>query len=297
MLPVTLPSRRSDRPRRRAVLLSAAAAALLVVVPQTGFIGIFGPEGNDERPPPPKGVADQRDGITGVLGKYRVKESDGDDGLGLAYRASKTSNDFAEGGARWGEIVEGIDEGDGWLRVPPGERFLPIRADGQQMISIVDEKDLPKVDKNKEEDWRDTAFAKQQQKLAARRAQADPNRKMTAQEILLRQRKKAVWRAMSTRSSESVLSTGEIQDGREIKVQLSKPLGINFLEINPNDPCGALIGEIAEGGSAAESGRLNIGDVLVEVDGERVQGMPLEEAIQPLMAKEGEFTLTFFRID
>jgi len=51
---------------------------------------------------------------------------------GIAYRQSKDSADKLKEVAKWGDIVEGVDEGDGWLRV--GDKFLPMTHDGKPMI-------------------------------------------------------------------------------------------------------------------------------------------------------------------
>lgn len=58
---------------------------------------------------------------------------------GLAYRNSKDSDDKDLGQiVKWGSTVSGIDEGDGWLRVPrdDGDRFLPFTRGGKAVLSV-----------------------------------------------------------------------------------------------------------------------------------------------------------------
>lgn len=58
---------------------------------------------------------------------------------GVSYRYSKKLEDKVKtrqsGPARWGDIVEGIDEGDGWLKV--GEYYLPMTYEGKPVITPV----------------------------------------------------------------------------------------------------------------------------------------------------------------
>eukprot|EP00929_Paragymnodinium_shiwhaense_P116139 TRINITY_DN8541_c0_g2_i2.p1 TRINITY_DN8541_c0_g2~~TRINITY_DN8541_c0_g2_i2.p1 ORF type:complete len:490 (-),score=74.10 TRINITY_DN8541_c0_g2_i2:368-1837(-) len=57
----------------------------------------------------------------------------------LAYRLSKRLDDRDSHGtgAKWGSVVTGVDEGDGWLRV--GDRFLPIELQGRYVLTPLPE--------------------------------------------------------------------------------------------------------------------------------------------------------------
>jgi len=57
---------------------------------------------------------------------------------GVAYRYSKKESDKVRaepGPAKWGAIVEGIDEGDGWLKV--GKFYLPMKYNGIPVVTLV----------------------------------------------------------------------------------------------------------------------------------------------------------------
>jgi len=57
---------------------------------------------------------------------------------GLGFRKSKDLNDKDLGNiASWGSIVQGIDVGDGWLKVPQdvGDRFLPFTVGGKTVLN------------------------------------------------------------------------------------------------------------------------------------------------------------------
>lgn len=57
---------------------------------------------------------------------------------GVAYRYSKSETDKVKneaGPAKWGDIVDGIDEGDGWLKV--GQYYLPMTYHGIPVITAV----------------------------------------------------------------------------------------------------------------------------------------------------------------
>lgn len=62
------------------------------------------------------------------------------DAPGIAYRFSKNSMDKAkpavQPAARWDEIVEGVDEGDGWLKVE--HYYLPMMHQGVPIITLVE---------------------------------------------------------------------------------------------------------------------------------------------------------------
>lgn len=55
---------------------------------------------------------------------------------GVAYRFSKSLVDkVKEAPAKWNDVVEGIDEGDGWLKV--GHYYLPMKYDGIPVITPI----------------------------------------------------------------------------------------------------------------------------------------------------------------
>merc|ERR1719444_274903 len=79
-----------------------------------------------------------------VLCKFKVDPSKLDAKAqkrpGLAYRSAKSEADKVKGGshpspAKFGDIVEGVDEGDGWVRV--GEYFLPMMCKGVPVLVLV----------------------------------------------------------------------------------------------------------------------------------------------------------------
>jgi hypothetical protein len=264
--------------RRRAnapgLLLAAGAAALVLnlCASPTTFFGPGGPEPVSEN-----------------ARAYRLDNSKlQSPGGGVSYRNSKNEGDMAQDGAPWDTVVMGEETGDGWLKI--GDKYLPMTSGGVPIL-------VPATDEDGRQDWKDEAWKRQQMRLQARRQRASPDFQMSAEEKLLRQRKKAVWKVMSTRDSEGLLQADgrDIEDGRLITVELSKPLGINFMEIDPNNPCGALIGELAAGMSAAQADTLDIGDVLVSVNGKNIYGKPMDEAVQPIIDAEGEIKLVFFR--
>jgi len=55
----------------------------------------------------------------------------------LGYRNTKDVTDKSEiiAGPKWGDVVEGTDEGDGWLKV--GQHFLPMSLDGKRVVASV----------------------------------------------------------------------------------------------------------------------------------------------------------------
>lgn len=287
----SVPRTRTSAPwaLRLATLISVGTTAWLLRRDDSGDLrGFFkgiGMEVSSEDVKPPENARSYR------VDNSRLRSTS----PGLGYRGSKNDDDKVKGeGADWEDIITGVDEGDGWLRVS-NDRYLPFEQKGALVL-------IPVEADGEESDWKDAAFRRQMQRVADMQQKMDPRRKKTPQEILEEQRRKAVWKAMAERSTEQVFDKdfgmgATQQDGSYIKVTLEKPLGINFLEVNPNQPCGAMIGDIAEGMSAKESGKLQIGDLLVKVEGIIVQGQPLEEGIQPIIETEGSVELTFFRAD
>lgn len=63
------------------------------------------------------------------------------DTAGLGYRQSKDFNDKAVSPTghpeclEWNDVVQGVNEGDGWLRVGP-DRFLPMTLEGKPVLQI-----------------------------------------------------------------------------------------------------------------------------------------------------------------
>jgi len=58
--------------------------------------------------------------------------------LGVLFRFSKdvSDRDCWSQGPQWGEIISGVDQGDGWVKV--GCRYLPIMLDGKQILTPVE---------------------------------------------------------------------------------------------------------------------------------------------------------------
>ena len=79
-------------------------------------------------------------------------------------------------------------------------------------------------------------------------------------------------------------------------VELSKPMGIAFVE-NANDCLGLVIDEVLPTGSAAASEKgLVSGDQLVAVDSTLVLGVEFDTGLEAIKASTGDTTkLTFFR--
>lgn len=57
---------------------------------------------------------------------------------GLAYRSRKSVGAITgKVIARWGEVVHGVEAGDGWLKV--GSNFLPMQVDGKVVVTRTSE--------------------------------------------------------------------------------------------------------------------------------------------------------------
>jgi len=82
-----------------------------------------------------------------------------------------------------------------------------------------------------------------------------------------------------------------------VTVKLSKPLGIEFIENTVNEGGGVMVGEVRPGYSAFDSGSVKSGYHLIAADDTPVYGLPFEEAIRPIVDKEGPVKLTFFAGD
>eukprot|EP00929_Paragymnodinium_shiwhaense_P064357 TRINITY_DN32226_c0_g1_i1.p1 TRINITY_DN32226_c0_g1~~TRINITY_DN32226_c0_g1_i1.p1 ORF type:complete len:1694 (-),score=362.69 TRINITY_DN32226_c0_g1_i1:46-5127(-) len=61
---------------------------------------------------------------------------------GLHFRSEKSLNAKRNRAVRWGSIVRGVCDGDGWLRV--GEEYLPLSYNGKPLLTLVkDDAELP----------------------------------------------------------------------------------------------------------------------------------------------------------
>jgi len=57
-----------------------------------------------------------------VLDNARLKATT----TGIGHRRSKSEDDYCEGGTKWGEVVRGVDCGDGWLMLWGSGKYLPM---------------------------------------------------------------------------------------------------------------------------------------------------------------------------
>jgi len=53
---------------------------------------------------------------------------------GMRHRRSKDDHDLAVTGSRWGDRIQGVDCGDGWIYVPDSETYLPVNVRGHQVM-------------------------------------------------------------------------------------------------------------------------------------------------------------------
>jgi len=97
----------------------------------------------------PSRAAHSEEPVAGKLGLHKPTETTGrymiDNSIlqipsrpGVAYRYTKSETDKVKneaGPAKWGDIVDGIDEGDGWLKV--GQYYLPMTYRGIPVITAV----------------------------------------------------------------------------------------------------------------------------------------------------------------
>lgn len=97
----------------------------------------------------PSRAAHSEEPVAGKLGLHKPTETTGrymiDNSIlqipnrpGVAYRYTKSETDKVKneaGPAKWGDIVDGIDEGDGWLKV--GQYYLPMTYRGIPVITPV----------------------------------------------------------------------------------------------------------------------------------------------------------------
>ena len=80
-----------------------------------------------------------------------------------------------------------------------------------------------------------------------------------------------------------------------VTVELGKPMGIVFEE-NDADFGGIFVQSLKEGGIAAEDETVQVGDQLVAVAGEKVSGLPFDDALGKIIDAEGDkVKLVFFR--
>jgi len=82
-----------------------------------------------------------------------------------------------------------------------------------------------------------------------------------------------------------------------VTIQLEKPMGIEFVENPRQEGGGVVVGEVRPGYSAHATGVIRTGYHLVVADDTPVFGLPFEEAIRPIIEKEGPVKLTFFMGD
>jgi len=80
-------------------------------------------------------------------------------------------------------------------------------------------------------------------------------------------------------------------------VILQKPMGIEFVENPEGEGGGAMIMSVKPGSPAANCGMLAPGAHLVAANDKLVYGLPFEEALEPIIEKDGAARLTFFMGD
>mmetsp|Transcript_4743 Transcript_4743/g.12742 ORF Transcript_4743/g.12742 Transcript_4743/m.12742 type:complete len:249 (-) Transcript_4743:72-818(-) len=79
-----------------------------------------------------------------------------------------------------------------------------------------------------------------------------------------------------------------------VTLTLEKPLGIQFEENSEEEGLGAAVEEVKPGYSAFATGLVRSGYQLIIAENTPVYGLPLEEAVKPIMDKDGPVKLTFF---
>merc|ERR1719343_236093 len=67
---------------------------------------------------------------------------------GLFFCMRKSLTDRMPEQVQWGELVQGQDQGDGWLYMKP--RFLPMRLQGVTVLSLSDGKTDPSLSDGKD---------------------------------------------------------------------------------------------------------------------------------------------------
>lgn len=82
-----------------------------------------------------------------------------------------------------------------------------------------------------------------------------------------------------------------------VTVTLEKPFGIEMLENPADEGGGVMVGEVRPGFAAYDSLLVDTGYHLIVVDDTPVYGLPFDDAIKPIMDKEGPVRLTFFKGD
>jgi len=197
-----------------------------------------------------------------------------------------------------GERDQGQGQGQQKPDDLPGQQAeTPEEEEAQAKAQLEEEQAETRPDFNQAiQDWKEVAYERQMERIQARKRKAAGVYEMSPREILAKKRREAEWRRMSGRSSEGNFGERDTdEDGTLVTVTLEKPLGIEFIEINAREPCGAIVADVPVGYNAHKSGKIEIGDELYAVDGEKVMGEPMAEAIVPIAAKEGEVELTFFR--
>ncbi|CAJ1434278.1 unnamed protein product, partial [Effrenium voratum] len=151
-----------------------------------------------------------------------------------------------------------------------GQSFMGIFGEpeepGKKGPSTLEE--AQKAEEQQEYDWKEAAYERQMERIAARKRKAQPNYKETAQERKVRLRKLAMWNAAQRKGMTSVV--GREAATVDIKVKLAKPMGIEF-EKRDEDPNRAWVSGIFKEGSAYENGEVEAGDFLAQVNGVEAQ--------------------------
>merc|ERR1719401_913853 len=101
---------------------------------------------------------------------------------------------------------------------------------------------------------------------------------------------------MSSRSTEKTFDDTfgvNFEEGTEVEVKLAKPMGMTLVDVNEQG--GAMIGDMEEGSAARQSNELEIGDFLIDINGEDVRGLTCEEAVNIILLAQGEVKMTFWR--
>mmetsp|Transcript_29907 Transcript_29907/g.56085 ORF Transcript_29907/g.56085 Transcript_29907/m.56085 type:complete len:216 (-) Transcript_29907:107-754(-) len=153
--------------------------------------------------------------------------------------------------------------------------------------------EAPPAEKEEEYDWKEAAYQRQMEKIAARKRKQQPDYKESAYEKKVRLRKMAMWNAAQRKGVNEVGSRDTATV--DIKVTLQKPLGIEFEE-RDNDPNRVWVSNILEEGAAFKDGEVEVGDYLATVNGVDVQNRPMPDALQFIIDAEGDINLVFKRI-
>ena len=87
----------------------------------------------------------------------------------------------------------------------------------------------------------------------------------------------------------------QLSERRErVRVSLTKPLGIVLEELEEGE-AGVVVADLVDGGAAAESGGVRVGDVLLRVDGDDATRLDFDAAMELLVAAPESLELTLSR--